>query len=269
MIKLLALDLDGTLLNDNQTIDKETVKSLKKIKNSGIKIVLCSSRPYYRIKKFVKQLDLDCPNQYTVSFNGGLILENNSNNIVFINTLKIDEVKEIIKMGRNSNLRIFLYEESNIISNLECLEYTENNPDSNFEIRDFNDLNLEKHVIYKIIFYGEKNDILKLKKEIPEYIREKFMVTSSHDSNIEIVPKDNSKSKGLAKIGKITGISAEEMACFGDNENDLDMFNYVGYSIAMGNAIDNIKDIANYVTFSNNENGIVHAIEDMINKNMF
>lgn len=264
MIKLIALDLDGTLLNDKQDIDKKTISSLKMVKDKGIKIVLCSSRPFYRIIKFLKTLNLDCEGQYTVAFNGGLILENKSEELVFNTNFKSADVEEIIEAGINTNIKILLYEKENIISNKDDELYRLKNPDSSFEVRDFSTLDINSLIIYKIIFLGDEEDIINMRKNMPIHIEEKYKVTSSHSRNIEIVPKTNIKSFGLEKIGNLVGIKSNEMAVFGDNENDLDMFEFAGYSIAMGNALDSLKKIAKFVTLSNNDDGIAYAIDEMI-----
>lgn len=264
MIKLIALDLDGTLLNDNQNIDNKTISILKKIKDRGIKIVLCSSRPFYRMKKFLKYLNLDCEGQYTISFNGGLILENGNEKILFITNFKPTEVSEIIEVGINANMKVLLYERTNIIANKEDEVYRMKNPDSSFEVRDFSNLDFNNLIIYKILFLNEEEEIVKMRKKMPLHIENKYKVTSSHPRNIEIVPKINTKALGLEKICKILGVVPNEIAVFGDNENDIDMFEYAGYSVAMGNAIDSIKDMADFVTLSNDEDGVAYAIEKMI-----
>lgn len=269
MIKLVALDLDGTLLNDRQGIDDKTVSALKMLRDKGIKIVLCSSRPFYMMEKYIEILDIKSSDQYTVSFNSGLIVENETKNIVFINKYTPMDIKEIIEIGKGSKVNTFLYEEKNVISNFDSPEYIEMRPEAFFEVRDFDNLDVNNLTIYKILFFGTiEKDISDLRKKIPKYIESKYNVTSSNKKNIEILPKNNEKAFGLQKLGEILGIKSNEMAVFGDNENDIDMFEYAGYGVAMGNAIDSIKEIASYITLSNNEDGIAHAIDKMIKEGL-
>jgi HAD-superfamily hydrolase, subfamily IIB len=263
MIKMLAFDCDGTLLNDSQKIDEETVNAIKKMKDNGIKIVLSSSRPLYRMKKFLKQLDILVEDQYTISFNGGLIIENNDN-ILFSNHFKTSEVLEIIEMARDSDLCTFIYKEDGIISNREAYEYTSKNTDSIFEVKDLETVDIASLNIYKIILFGEVKDVVDMRKEISSDMYEKYEITSSVARNIEILPRDTIKSTGLKRICKKLGIKSSEIAAFGDNENDLDMLEHVGYSVAMGNATEEVKKCADYVTKSNNDNGIAYAIDKMI-----
>ena len=265
MHKLIAIDCDGTLLNDQKQIDKETVEVLKKVRDRGIKIVLATSKSFYRIKNYLNDLDLLEQDQYTVSFNGGYVLNNNEIEILHQDVLSFNAIRAIVDFGKQFDLYTFIYEKDKIISNKFDEHYVKQNPDINFVVADFDKLELNDLKVHKIIIHGpNKQEVLNAKSRLITGYDKICEITSSHANNIEFIPFGNSKPKGLELIGQKLNIKASEMIAFGDNENDIAMFNYVGYKVAMGNAIDELKIISNRITLSNNEHGIARALEEMM-----
>lgn len=259
MYKLIALDCDGTLLNDHKEISPKTLISLKNLKN--IQIVLTTSKPFFKVKKYLEELNLLHDKCYTISFNGGLILENNGY-VLHKDILPTSVVQQIVDFGRKYDLYTFIYEEDRIIANEYCDNYIEFNPDTPYYVADFTKLLLTDLTVHKIIIHGDSIEVGKAKEDL-EKLDIKAEITSSNIHNIEFIPLGNSKTKGLECLSHKLNISPKEMIAFGDNENDLDMFNYVGYKVAMGNGIDALKKEADLVTTSNNEDGIALALNKM------
>ena len=265
MYKLLAIDCDGTLLNDNKEIDLKTIEMLKKVKERGLKIVLATSKSFFAVKKYLKQLDLIDDNQYTIAFNSSYITNNSETKCFNQSTLSTEAVKKIIDYGRNFNLYIFLYEKDRIISPKPCESYTSRNKDIPFDIISFDDLDIEQLSVYKIIMHS--NDLTEVKRAkdgLDETFNSLCLYSSSNQYNVEFVMPGCSKEYGLNILSESLNILPSEMISFGDNENDLGMFEYAGYGVAMGNAIEKLKEKANYVTLSNNDDGIAYALEKMI-----
>lgn len=267
MYKLLAIDCDGTLLNDNKEIDAKTVEALKKVKDRGLKIVLATSKSFFAVKKYLNELDLIDEEQYTIAFNSSYITNNSETNCLEKGVLSKEAVKKIIDYGRKFDLYMFLYEKDRIISSKPCEAYTSKNKHIPFDIISFDELNIDEIDIYKIIIHSSNFDEVKRAKDgIDESFNEFCSYSSSNQGNVEFVTPNRSKEHGLSILSKFLNIEPSEMIGFGDNENDLGMFEYVGYGVAMGNAIDELKQKAQYVTSSNNESGIAIAIEKMIEK---
>lgn len=265
MYKLIAFDCDGTLLNDRNEIDKETIEVIKKVKNRGIKIVIATSKSFYKLKKYLEQLDLIDDNHYTVAFNGGYVLNNTETYVLHKELLTVDAVEKIVNFAKKFNLYTFIYEKDKIISNKYCFDYVIHNPDTPFLVEDFNNIDLKSLLVHKIIMHGPNvEEVSKARLELGTSCDDMCEVTSSNANNIEFIPFGNSKTSGLEKISQKLDIKASEMIAFGDNENDIDMFNYVGYNVAMGNAIDSLKNISKRITLSNNDNGIAEALNKMI-----
>lgn len=264
MYKLIAFDCDGTLLNDDKKIDSKTIESIKLLKEYGIKVVLATSRPFYRVLPYLKELNLIDDTSYTISFNGGLVINNTGNNPLCDERLSTDIVKRILSYSQNYDLYTFVYEKEKVLANKYCEPYVKQNPDTKFEVQDLLKLDLENLNIYKIIIHGNYTKVKEARKNLEKSLTSLCVVTSSNKNNIEFIPLGNSKSNGLKMIGEQLSIKSNEMIAFGDNENDIDMFNYVGYKVAMGNSIKHLKDISDKVTLSNNDFGIAKAIEEMI-----
>ena len=261
MIKLIALDCDGTLLRKDKSISKNTINTIKKLKNQGSSIVLASARPFYRLVKYLRQLDLLSEGQYTISFNGSLIINNYTGEEIFSKTFKKKDIDYILDVSLKFNHNVFLYGKNEIYSNHENYEYKKNNPDVNFNVVDFKTLDFDIVEIYKIVFINSSQKISEIKEKVFEELSDKFELSSSIPQYIEIVNKGVTKSNALEIIGKKLSISNKEMVVFGDRDNDISMMNYAGISIAMGNATDNVKKIASYTTKSNEEDGVSHALK--------
>lgn len=262
MYKLIALDCDGTLLNDKKEIDEETIEILKVVKNKGIKIVLATSRPFYKLKKYLRELDIVENEQYTIAFNGGYILNNKEDKILHEAILDKNVVKKIVDYGKKFNLYTYVYLSDCILANAYYEEYVRMNPDILMKISDLN--NIESNV-YKIIIHGSNvAEVKKARESLDESFNNFCEITSSNQYNIEFIPFGNSKPKALEILGNYLNIKSNEMIAFGDNENDFEMFKYVGFSVCMGNGIDKLKDISNYVTLSNNDHGVADALKKLI-----
>lgn len=265
MYKLVALDCDGTLLNDQKEISEYTIKTIKMIKDMGIKIVISTSKSFSKIHRYLEELELIDDNQYTIAFNGGYILNNTEKNILHEDLLSKETVKKIVKLSKMFDLYTFIYEKEKIISNQFCDDYILKNPDVPFFVSNFDNLDVASLGVHKIIIHGPNKEELKRARILLEQDCSHLCeITSSNDNNIELIPFGNSKTSGLQLLSQELGILPSEMIAFGDNENDIDMFNYVGYKVAMGNAIDKLKDISSRVTLSNNNDGIAIALQDMV-----
>ena len=264
MYKLIALDCDGTLLNDKKEIDQETIDILRKVKDKDIKIVLATSRPFYKLRRYLKELDLVDKEQYTIAFNGGYILNNTEDIILHKVSLDNDIVSKIINFGKQFNLYTYAYINNRILASDYYEDYVKSNLDTIVEVSDLDNI---KEPVYKIIIHGpDKEEVKRARNLLDDSFSSLCEITSSNENNIEFIPFGNSKPHALELLGKKLNIDRSEMIAFGDNENDLEMFNFVGYRIAMSNGIDELKSIANRITLSNNENGIASALKSMMDE---
>ena len=109
MYKLVAIDLDGTLVTDDKELTKKTIEVIKEATKKGVKIMISSGRAFYRLEKFIDALDLRKENQCTICFNGGMIVENKTKEMVYSKNLDAEEVEELIQLGKALRLPIMIY----------------------------------------------------------------------------------------------------------------------------------------------------------------
>lgn len=262
MYKLVAIDCDGTLLTDNKELTAITIETIKKASNK-VKIVITTARAFYRVEEYLKKMDLLKDEQFTICFNGGSIIENQSKQEIKSCTFNAEDVKELIELSKDFKTQILLYGfDSLIVENIP--EKLRNNKKTNFKTMKLEELEADQYSIYKIVFLNDPKKITEMRKIMPEEIKSKYEVTSSVPEYIEFVPKGITKDKALEILCNKLNIERHEVIAIGDAENDINMLKFAGTGIAMGNAEDFIKNIADDVTDSNNNNGVAKAIKKYI-----
>ena len=269
MYKLVAIDLDGTLVTDEKELTPKTIETIKEASKKGVKIMISSGRAFYRLEKFIDALDLRKENQCTICFNGGMIVENTTKEIIYSQNLDAQEVKQLIQLGKSLGLPIMIY-----TRDAHCVEAVpevvqknaKNLKGMNLKMVDFDKMNFseEQNYIYKICFIDKPEIILEKRNEIPKEIVEKYEITSSVPEYLEIVKKGIKKSEAIKVVMEKYHIKQEEVMAIGDGENDVEMLEFAGLGIAMENAKDDVKSFANDITTSNNHDGVANAIEKYI-----
>ena len=250
-IKLIATDLDGTLLNNNKEISEYNKKILLElINNHNVELILSSGRPFEGLKNYNKLLQ---NNNYSIIFNGASIADNEGN-IIYRKTLEENVSKTVIELSKNYNVCIHVYDNGKYIVSKEDFyikSYVQIEKTVNviYGLENINDYNFDKMLIL-----GERNILDELKKEIDS----KIHVNScfSGEKFLEIISKEANKGNALKWLCEKKGISIESAAAFGDNFNDIEMIEYAGTGVAMGNAEERVKQKADYIALSNNEEGV-------------
>jgi len=293
MYKLLAIDMDGTLLNDNKKISKENIIAIKKAKQLGVKVVIASGRTIQGIEKYLEKLDLLSDDDYCVVCSGALVMNNTKEKVIQSSPLSYEEFKYVFNLVKKLNITLNMYSDESILINSSNY-YSEIDAIANnipLEIRDFNSLDKDT-LITKIMLINEdlsiveemqslfpsiivdenkleakqgfNKELFKDISKLPKEFLENFTVSKVSPFNVEVMKKSISKRTGLEKIAKDLKIKPHEIICIGDSGNDKQMIQYAGLGVAMGNAFPEIKEIADYVTYSNEDNGVAHVIEKFI-----
>ena len=288
MIKLIASDMDGTLLNHNHKIPKENVKLINFAKNQGIEFVVATGRAYYEALPALNEENINCD---VISFNGGIVYDKNGN-IISITPMLPKDLYYTIEILKSFDISYQLYTkntiytksiETDINAYIDLIRSNGYDPDvehlraeaqqkldvgyitevENIELY----LNEKENPPIKIIAIS--NDISKL-ENAAKLLSENtsISVTSSGANNIEIMHKNATKGEALKEIAKIYGINLENAVAIGDNLNDQAMLDIVGYSVAMKNGNIKLKEQAKYVTEkTNSEGGVADTIFKLIEQN--
>ena len=259
--KLIAMDFDGTLLRDDKTISENTKNILKLYKDLGYLIVGVTARTLASIKEVVP---VDIFN-YLIINNGVSIYNVDDDNMIYQGTIDINDAKDI-----TNEIEEYCDQIDYVTDNIYYTYLQKKNSNLDF-IKDIDNIDeIEEEIARMNLFLKDKSKAT----DYYEFIRSKyddincFIMQDSDSPNKWLVlnPKGINKATTLKELGKIENISSDEMIFFGDGLNDLEVMDSVGLSVAMGNALDEIKAKAKAITKTNNEDGIVEFLDEKLNR---
>ncbi|MEW8955970.1 Cof-type HAD-IIB family hydrolase [Clostridium sp.] len=274
MYKLLCTDMDGTLLGKKHEISKENIEAVKKASAKGVKIAVCTGRLHSSAFYYASLLEVKTP---VISSNGAFIREKDEDKIIYKSILKKEHCNKILNVCRKYGLNVTfhtpntVFAENELFSAKNYQEFNKNLPEEgrvNIEVVPEGTLEeifdkYEEDIIKAIVIEDEK--LIELKKAKDEVKNLGGLeVVSSFPNNFEIMSEGVSKGRAVEIIANTYGIKKEEVICIGDNENDISMLKYAGLGIAMGNASEEAKGAADYITDTNLNNGVAKAIEKFI-----
>ena len=277
MIKLFAIDMDGTFLNTKGYFNESTKEALKNLNESGVKSVLCSGRVATSIEHFTKELGLDNP----VIGNNGSIVKINHDHILYSHPLEDSHLKELIDFCDEHRCKYHFYDEDTFYSNRLNPEGVKHlmfeseygmNLQCNLDISDrpYERLKERNKNAYKILV-GNLREHPYVRERIIQMFEERFSdylyITSSGPGSIEIMEKKVNKWNGILELADFLGINKDEIAAIGDSYNDLPMLQNARLSFAMGNANDEIKAAANYTVSNNDGPAMAEAVDRILEFN--
>lgn len=269
MIKAIFFDLDGTLLDSNKKIQPTSIKALKQCKDKGIKIFLATARPplLEKMLRFTEEEN----NLFDggVYCNGGCVKIENLCKYLFIPSEVLKDTIELVKQYENLNIALQMDNEVHAFRYMMDKHAYENWGINQEDVLSIENITFDQTV--KILIYYE--NVFDSVTIIPEEVREKLKEYSNNKATmyitdegklIQIVNKDVNKMAGIEKIRRILNLKKDEIAVFGDDVNDIEMLSEYRYSVAMGNASQNVKAIAKIITEDNNHDGIYYGIQKLL-----
>ncbi|MGX6961596.1 sugar-phosphatase [Vagococcus xieshaowenii] len=264
-IKLVAIDIDGTLINSNHQLTEKTIEVIKKKAAEGMKIVIASGRPLIGMLEVVEQLGLTTEHDYIISYNGALAVKAHNHEPFVEHSLTYDDLVSLNALSKEVNAHYHY-------ADLEAI-YTPHrriNPYSVHEVTltgmplehlPFEEVDPSKSIC-KLMFIDPEEEITRIMKEIPEYFHDRYNIVRSAPFFLEFLNKDASKGLTLKNLAEKLAIDPSEIMAIGDNENDISMLEYAGLGVAMGNATEKTKEYAQKITLSNDEDGVAYALEN-------
>ena len=268
MIKLIAIDMDGTLLNSKKELLDETKQYFKNFhnKNTETLLVLCTGRPETGIRPYLKDLGYLEENHYIVSQNGANIYESQTGKRVMDAFVNSTAIQKWIELGKRHGISVMGagvdYYYSFDEDPTEWMEFDVKLVSGKLKrIPTKESLNTD---FYKILLMGDEEQLNEFETYIPEEWRDEFYVVRSQKYLVEVLTKGVNKAFGLEKLAQKLNIQPSEIAAIGDAANDIEMLEYAGLAIAMGNASEEVKAIADIVTDTNDNNGVIKAIDKLI-----
>lgn len=266
MVKLIAIDLDGTLLDDNKKLQDENIKALEELHNRGVEIIIATGRSYLSALPYVKQIK-DGVIEFLICNNGTTVYNLIKDEQLVDDFLNASQVKEVLDLDdKIDNMKIHFLG-GDII-------YVYNNPIGKYAIEDahmsFLDIKfmtkeeLVESYITKALITADKEHIEEVFSSIPKNYFEKYNIVNSTENLIEILNKNADKGHALKSIMDDLNINKEEVIAIGDQGNDIGMFAAAGKSYAMGSSSDYIKSKATNIGPSNNDSGVSKIIYEII-----
>lgn len=264
--KLLALDLDGTLTNAKKEVSDVNKDAIKKAIASGVQVILASGRPVIGIQKIADVLELDKLGGYILAYNGGHIIECKSGQTVIQQTIPVEYYHDICECGRMFGVNTLTYDENGVLAESDTAPYVQKEAYNNsISITKIDKLEEAlKEPVVKFMIVGEPEKLNKAYEYMKTLFEGKLSVFFSEPYFLEVTPLGIEKATSLEKLlGRLNISDSQLMAC-GDGLNDISMLKYAGFSVAMENAYEETKRYADYISASNEENGVAQAIQKFI-----
>ncbi|OON90884.1 MAG: HAD family hydrolase [Candidatus Epulonipiscium fishelsonii] len=265
MYKIVTIDMDGTLLKSDKTISDFTKETLRQVRNRGTKIVLASGRPIAGIQYYLDELNLTSKDDYVISFNGALVRNVSTKKIIAHTVLHGQDLLDIYELSKTLGVNMHAFSNQGCITT--CLtKYSELEGTMNkipVNIIDYNIIKPDDEII-KVMLVDEPDKLQQAINKLPKELYNKYTIVRSAPFFLEFLNKNANKGVALQKLAEHLNIPKEETMAFGDAGNDEHMIKFAGMGIAMGNAFSEIKDVANYVTDSNDEDGVAKALRKFI-----
>lgn len=261
--KIIVLDLDGTLTDSKKELSENNKNTLIKIQQKGVKIILASGRPTYGILPLAKSLKLDFFGGYVLSFNGGTIVDCKTGKNIFETVLPDELIEPLYCASKEFGCTLLSYKDAEIFCENAQDKYAQHESFLNkMPIREVESFLEEvKYALPKCLAVGEGEKVVALEQNLLEKYNTKMSIYRSEPFFLELVPLDIDKAQSLDRLLTIIGARADEMVAFGDGFNDMSMIKFAGCGVAMANAQQEVKDAADELTLSNDEDGVSLWIE--------
>ena len=277
MIRVIAMDMDGTLLNSQKKISSRTREALLKAEEAGIILILASGRPTSGLMTFAKELKMEQYHGLLVSYNGSQVVDCTTGKVLFNQALSVEEGKAVLEhMKKFDRVRPMIdkgkymyvtnvYDQMIMYNGKEfnVMEYESRG--GNFNLCEERDLAaFVDFPLNKILTTADPEYLQEHYKEMMEPFKDTLSCMFTGAFYFEFTAKGIDKAKALGAVLEPMGYKREEMMAFGDGHNDASMLNYAGHAVAMANAVEELKAQADEVTGSLDEDGIAVTVERVL-----
>ena len=266
-IKLIAIDMDGTLLLPDHTISPAVKNAIAAAREKGVNVVLTTGRPYAGVHSYLKELHMNQPGDYCITYNGALVQKAADGSTVAQTALSYDDYRFLEKLSRDVGSHFHALDRNTL--------YTANRDISYYTVHEsyvatiplvFCEAeNMDPATQFlKVMMIDEPAVLDKAISRIPAEVKEKYTVLKSAPYFLEILDKRVNKGEGVKTLTEKLGIARENVMTLGDQENDIAMLEFAGIGVAMGNALDSVKAVSQFVTKTNTEDGVAFAVNKFV-----
>ena len=260
--RMVAVDLDDSLLGDDLKISEVNKKAILEASNEGLIVTIATGRMYKSALPYIEQLKLDVP---VITYQGGLIKSALSQEVLYHCPVPLNIAMEIVKKSSSdkAHLQIYIDDEYYVQEYNEFSEmYRLNVGVTGIAVGPLDQILTKAPT--KLLIIDNPDRVLEMRGEYDSLFGGLLQITISKPNYLEITHKDATKGKALEYLAKMLNIDKSEIIAIGDSYNDISMIEYAGLGVVMGNACEEVKRRADYVTSTNNENGVAEVINKFI-----
>ncbi|KEY56552.1 sugar-phosphatase [Serratia sp. DD3] len=266
-IELIAIDMDGTLLNPQHQITPAVKQAISAARAQGVKVVLATGRPYVGVQDYLCQLDMQGADDFCITYNGALVLKAADGTCILQETLSFDDYLYFEQLARQLGVHYHAFDFDTL--------YTPNKNIGKYTIREagITGIPLKYRSVEemdrtlrfpKVMMIDEPELLEHAIAHLPAEAGERYTIMKSAPFYLEILHQRVDKGAGVKMLADHLGIKQQNVMALGDQGNDIAMIEYAGVGVAMGNAIAELKEIAQFVTSTNTEDGVARAIEKFV-----
>lgn len=270
-IKLIVIDIDGTLLDSEGSISAENKLAIQKAQARDVQIVLCTGRPIRSAQYLLEELNLLAEEDLIITSNGGLIQQSKTGKILHEVTFNRVESLDIYQLGQKLQMPVtfidldYVYEPKYPTGFESVYTGVGNQRENSLKFVDVDTNDLPDFFdIHQILMSRPAEELDAVIPKIPKAYHKKYNIYRSLSFILEFLPKKVDKGSAMTIIAKRLGLERNQIMGIGDQENDLSLVQHAGIGVAMDNAIDEVKEIADYITKSNDQGGVAHAIKKFV-----
>lgn len=266
-VKLIAIDMDGTLLTPQNQISPAVKAAIAAAREKGVQVVLATGRPYIGVERYLMELDLQQEGCYCITNNGALVQRTVNGDCVAQTALSFDDYLYFEALACKLGVHFhaldfnFVYTANKDISPYTIHESHLTGMPLKYRAVEEMDRSL---TFPKVMMIDEPEILDRAISQLPPEAFERYTIMKSAEYYLEILDKRVNKGEGVKMLAEHLGILRESVMTLGDQQNDLAMIRYAGIGVAMGNAIDEVKEASQFVTKTNMEDGVAYAIEKFV-----
>lgn len=266
-IKLIAIDIDGTLLNPRKEITPGVRDAIVAARDRGVHVVLATGRPFVGVRRYLDELGLHRAGHYVVTNNGALVQRAENGERVAEVPLKFADYLFLEKLAGELGVHFHALDYDTLYTaNRDISPYTVHESAlSGIPLKFRTVEEMDPSMVFpKVMMIDEPAVLDAAIARIPAEVRERYTMMKSAPYFLEILDRRVDKGEGLKLLAAHIGVSADQVLALGDQQNDLAMIRYAGIGVAMGNAVDEVKAAADHITGGNTEDGVATAIRKFV-----
>ena len=267
MIKLIAIDLDGTLLHEDKSLSRANIEALHLAHQAGYDIVICTGRPLSGVRPIFEAIGLPEGDYYMIINNGCTTVSTKDWEIIGKEELSLDDMHRLYQLTEDHKVQLTLFDlDHYLVVEEEASQLVAKDADMvHNQPKTVHEKDLSQYLpIFQAMYVGEPTAIDDFQAQHEDALEVDFNTVRSQDILFEVLPKGASKASALQALSQTLGYRRDQVMALGDANNDLEMLRFAGYSVAMGNGNTAVKEVADFITLTNDEDGVAHAIHKLI-----